>query len=230
MLKIAACSVLIAAATFSAGPAHAAFQTIDVSSYVNGNVAFNPGTFPTGLSTGNQGTMIPFDVSSYNGAAGTWLAPSTNGSTLDVHVSFSGAQSFYALLNNYYGTPGADEYDITIKASNGDQVTYQSIGGKDTRDYNAAFYSNTIANSTTPWFDNGIGQRLDVRMFTLPGTFAADTITDFIITERNAPDIALFSGLTLSTTTGGFGVPEPSSLALFGVSLLGLGFLRRRRA
>lgn len=210
----------------------ASFTTVDVSSYVNSNVAINPGTFPTGTTSGNQSTGIPFDVATYNGIAGTWNALFSSTGVLDVKLDVSGQASFYALLNNYYGTPNADEYDITIKATNGDSITYQSIGGVDTRDYNSNVYTNTIANTTFPWFSNGIGQRLDLREFDLPSSFANDTISDFIITQDVAHDSALFSGLTFSdvpfTTT-----PEPLSVGLFGcgmgvVALLGLA--KRRRA
>lgn len=214
--------VLCAAPAFSS-----TFTTVDISPYVNSNVAINPQTFPIGTTTGNQGTGIPIDVASYSGIAGTWNGGSDG--VLDVHVDVSGQASFYALLNNYYGTPGADEYDVTIKATDGDSVTYQSIGGVDTRDYNSNVFTNTIAATTMPWFDNGIGQRLDVREFDLPASFANETVSDFIITQVNPTDSALFSGLTFSdvpfTTT-----PEPASVLLScaGLTAMGLFVLRRR--
>ena len=188
-----ASAAALAVALSPVAPAWGGFTTVDISSYVNSNVAINPGTFPVGTTTGNAGTGIPMAIAPYpagGSVAGTWNAsntPSYIGATLDVSgLAISGQASFYALLNNYYGTPGADEYDITIKASNGDSVTYSSIGGVDTRDYNNNVFTNTLAGTTTPWFDNGRGQRLDVRVFTLPTSFASDTITDFIITQNDS--------------------------------------------
>jgi len=205
-----------------------AFTTIDLSSYLNGNIAINPQTVPTGTSTGNQGTIIPFNIGVYGSNAGIWLASNSSTETLDVKLAVSGQASFYALLNNYYGTPGADEYNITIKATNGDSVTYQSIGGVDTRDYNANVFTNTIAATTTPWFNNGIGQRLDVREFTLPSSFANDTISDFIITQLVPGDPAVFSGLTFSTSAPSFnGAPEPMSFALSAAGLFVVLAVRR---
>ncbi len=228
---IFAAAALLAVAT----SAQAGFTTVDLSSYVNGNVSINPATYPTGTSMGNQGTNIPFFIAQYpskSGVEGTWLSNGVIGDSVTVDLtgmSISGQASFYALLNNYYGTPGADEYDITIMATNGDSVTYQSIGGVDTRDYNSNFFTNTIAATTTEWFNNGIGQRFDVREFTLPVSFASETIASFKVSQVHSGDNALFSGLTFSNASAVSFVPEPLSLSLFGAGLAGLGLVRRRK-
>ncbi len=214
-------------------PALAAFTTVNLDSYVNGHVAINPDTLPIGLSTGNQSTDIPFLVSaspnnpSYSGV---WLAPSL-GSVLTVTgLSVSGQSSFYALLNNYFGSYGVNEYTITLTGLSGSSVSYESIGGVDTRDYNANVFTNTIADTTTEWYNNGIGQRYDVRTFTLPSTFANDTITSFSITQASY-DNAIFAGLTFSTLPAGVtsDVPEPASWAMLiiGFGLVG-GMMRRK--
>lgn len=197
------------------------FTTVDTSSYVNGNVEYNAQTFPTGTTTGNQNTGIPFDIASFQGIAGNWSPYHLPTQTLDVPVDVSGQASFYALLNNIYGTPGADEYNITIKATDGDSVTYQSIGGVNTRDYNSNVFTNTIADTTFPWFSNGIGQRLDVREFDLPASFANETISDFIITQVDIPDAVLFSGLTFSDVSyeSATPTPEPSCIMLLGAGV-----------
>ena len=202
------------------------FTTTDVSSYVNANIAFNPQTVPTGTTTGNQGTNIPFDIAPYNSLAGSWIASASADGVLDVRLAVSGQASFYALLNNYFGAPGTDEYDVTLKATNGDSVTYSSIGGEDTRDYNANVFTNTIAHTTFPWFNNGIGQRLDVREFNLPSRFATETISDFVITQKDLNDPAVFSGVTFSTTSY---APEPISCGLCAAGLAAAGLLGIRR-
>lgn len=104
-------------------PAHAGtFTTVDISSVVNGHVDRNPQTFPLGTTTGNKGTNIPFQIAPYNGVAGTFIANGGTGDTFTLHVSIPGQASFYALLNNYYGTPGADEYDVTVGTLSGGSI------------------------------------------------------------------------------------------------------------
>ncbi len=211
--------------TLSAPAFCSTFTTVNIGSYVNSNVAINPQTFPTGTTTGNQGTSIPFDVATFNSIAGTWNAEFSSNGVLDVKVNVSGQASFYALLNNYFGTPGADEYNITIKATNGQSVTYQAIGGVNTRDYNSNVFTNTISNTTFYWFNNNIGQRLDVREFNLPSSFANDTISDFIITQEMPGDPALFSGLTFSNVPAYNATPEPLSIGLFAAGLAAFGLI-----
>ena len=65
----------IVTASLFALPAQAAFTTVNITSYVNRNVFFNPSTFPTGLSYGNRGTGVLFDVAQFptaSGVAGIW--------------------------------------------------------------------------------------------------------------------------------------------------------------
>lgn len=224
--------VLFGAAVVST-PALAAFTTVNLDGYVNGHVAINPDTLPIGLSTGNQGTDIPFLVSAspYNPSySGVWLAPSIGSLLTVTGLSVSGQSSFYALLNNYYGNPGINEYTITLTGLSGNSVSYESIGGVHTRDYNASVFTNNIAATTTEWYNNGIGQRYDVRTFTLPSIFADDTITSFSILQTSY-DNAIFAGLTFSTLPAGVtsDVPEPASWAMFiiGFGLVG-GVMRRK--
>ena len=219
------------AALLATASAFAQFTNVDISSVVNGNIDRGTSTFPTGLSTGNESTGIPFLISTYpdaNGYAGSWIGGAVD-SSATVAVNAPGQASFYALLNNYFGTPGGDEYDITITATNGDTVTYQSIGGVDTRDFNSNIYTNTIADTTTPWFDNGIGQRLDMREFSLPASFLTETVSTFAITQVNGTDSALFTGLTFSSQPLVSAVPEPQTYALLLAGIGFLGFVSRRR-
>jgi len=221
-------------------PAHAAFITVDIGAYVNNYVNLHPDNLPIGNSLGNTGTDVPFLVSAApqnSSYSGLWLAgaPGTAAGTLTVDLSsmaITGQATFYALLNNIYGTEGANEYNITIETTSGLHKTYQAIGGIDTRDYNQNTYTNNIASTTTEWYANNTGQRYDVRVFTLPTAFATETIKSFTIEQVNSQDLALFAGLTFSDSAPVFGaVPEPATWAMMiaGFGLVGAAMRRRNR-
>jgi hypothetical protein len=232
-----ALGLVLSVMTF-ASSAMADYTTVNIDAYVNRYITIHPETMPIGLSNGNQGTGIPFDVSAspQNAAySGIWLSNGIAGNSLTVDLSsfnITGQASFYALLNNFYGTSGVNEYNITISSAT-QSITYASIGNVDTRDYNTSTFTNlTPADTTTAWFDNGIGQRYDVRSFELPASFFNDIITSFTITQVQAGDHAVFAGLTFSTLPiGAQPVSEPSTwmLMLIGIAGLGIGLRRQRR-
>lgn len=228
----------------AASPARAAFTTVDISSYLNGNVSINPQTDPVGFGYGNRGTNIPFQTyahgtNSYMGSAflaGQSPSPGTS-TTLTIgltSLNIQGQASFYALLNNYYGTPNVNEYNVIINFVGGAQESYQSIGGVDTRDYNEnPGTDNTIANTTHEWWANGTGtnyQRLDVREFSIASTYQSDQIASFEIQQVDSSDPAFLSGLTFSTNAAqSLSVPEPASIALLATGILLIGVTRLRK-
>jgi hypothetical protein len=224
-------AILLAAGFSGQAMAEPVYTTIDIDGYVDWQITNAPGTMPIGVSTGNQATNIPFDVSaSPNNPnwSGIWLADGV-GDTLSIDLgdyNLTGQTTVYALLNNFYGTPNANEYNVTISTAT-QSIAFTSIGSVDTRDYNAAWYTNSLlAATTTPWFDNGQGQRYDVRTFALPASFADEQITSFSITQVRNGDVAVFAGLTFYGTPP---VPEPETYALWLAALGLMGAVIRRR-
>jgi hypothetical protein len=196
-------------------PAFAQYTTVNISSYLNGNVSANPSTFPIGLSTGNVGNNIPFHTYAYgsHGYMGfAFLAGTSspgNSSSLTINLSsydLTGQQTIYALLNNYYGHAGVNEYNVTLNFVGGQSETYQSIGGVNTRDYNYnPTTAQTISSTTANWWTNiaiegqTSFQRLDVREFTILPQYQGLTISSLKLTQVTSSDPALLAGLTFST-------------------------------
>jgi hypothetical protein len=238
-------AAIFAAACAIAAHAQAGFTTVDISGYLNGNVVINDNMDPVGLSSGNTGTAIPFQTypfgdSGYMGSA--FLAGSASpgtSSTLTVDLSglnISGQASFYALLNNYFGQPNVNEYNVILNFVGGASQTFQSIGGVNTRDYNEnPGTDNTIVGTTANWWTNEAQegpsgyQRLDVREFTIDPAYQSDTLASFEIQQLQFGDPAVLSGLTFSTDTAQSLVPEPGSMALFGTAIA-VFLLTARRA
>jgi hypothetical protein len=238
-----AISAVVAGGALS--PARADFTTVDISSYLNGNISNNPQLDPVGLGYGNTGTGILFQTYAYgdSGYIGSaFLAgQSSPGSSTELTIDLSGQNitgqsSFYALLNNYYGQMGVNEYNVVLNFANGASETYSSIGGVDTRDYNEnPITSNSISDTTTNWWtDEAVTgsehfQRLDVREFTIAPEYQDQTLTSFQIIQLEGDDPAFLSGLTFSTDPAASLVPEPASILMLGAGAFGAGILRRRK-
>jgi autotransporter-associated beta strand protein len=189
------------------------YTTVNIGSYLNGNLSINNQMDPVGLTGGNTGTAIPFLTSAYgpNGYMGSaFLAgnssPATS-STLTINLAsqnITGQATMYALLNNYYGTANANEYNVVLQFTNGASVTYSSIGGVNTRDYNHSSFTDSISPTTTNWWSNYaiVGsnyQRLDVREFAIPTADVNSTVASLSIVQLQPNDPGFLSGLTFSS-------------------------------
>ena len=149
--------------------AKADYTTVNINGLINGQITINPQNDPVGLSTGNTGSNIPFLISTcgslcsganvnYIGSSFLYGNSAPSGAPLSETINLgaynlSGQVSFYLLLNNYYGHPNVNEYNVTINYANGTSQLFSSLGGVNTRDYNYnSATTNTISNTTSNWW------------------------------------------------------------------------------
>ena len=241
--KTAAVAVCLIGAVFTAPAAWAGFQTIDLSGIVNAPFAgeINGSTFPTGNQTYNGVPVNIANVASSSGYNNFWTGGGSQfaaAGTYSVAIPFNDVMNVtnvYTMINTLWGQVGTTGIlGITFTAGNGGASYSQDlIDGSNVRDYNL-LYGDAINGTTTKQaFANGLGQVLDMQDYTLPSYFLTDGLAGITLTENGGPNYekAMFNALTLQTAPvpGGTSVPEPSSLALFGIALLGLMVSAGRR-
>jgi hypothetical protein len=210
------------------GAAHAGpFTTVDFSAFYNFNPQVQYG-FPSGAQ---NFAGVPFQMTVVGGNDSWHTNFDGHCGALDcsitVPVGVAGATHAFTLLSTWWGFAGTTGGSVVANGSHGDHFTYLLTANGNIRDYNPnPGTSNLLLDpSAQQVFANGSGQRVDMQTITLPGVFASETLDS--VTIHSAYNIGGFwqlfiQGLTVES------IPEPGTLALFGVGLAGLAWSRRR--
>ncbi|HEY1934350.1 MAG TPA: PEP-CTERM sorting domain-containing protein [Acetobacteraceae bacterium] len=129
--------------------------------------------------------------------------------------------------DTYIGALDMFRYSSAGHASlttSGSASSYFSINGGVT---DIAPFNQNSSGDYADWGGSGC-IALVQQAFSCSGQSASLTLTSSSPT-RNAPDLLLDSPEVIALRTVGYDLPEPASIAMLGVSVLGLGWARRRR-
>lgn len=191
---------------------------------------------PTGLSSGNQGTGIEFDISADGDGHDVWhseIAPGANPKTLTIATALFGVSKVHTLMNTWWGSSNPNLASVSFQGTNGASASFAIIGGQHVRDFNEnPAYTNTLnaPNATAWWTDGGTGsgsQRLDLQSWDLGTTFLNETLTSITFSDSGKwPVQRIFvAGVTAEVAP----VPLPAASLLLLSGFAGLGIMRARR-
>ena len=168
-------------------------------------------------------TGVPFQLS---------VSPAGNTSyidgVLDIPVGVFGVTAAYTLINSAFGVFGANNGSVEFFGSSA-YYKVDLIQGQNIRDHLNNVFNNVIdGTSAVPAFVDGWA-RLDQQNYTLPATFAAQTLVSIRFTGIDLGNPGGSAFINAATVAVAAPVPEPAGALLMlsgGVALLAW----RRRA
>lgn len=214
--------------TLAAAPlAHATYTTLalptlnaDMRTYSDGGT-YAP-LFPSSTQTWN-GTPFQFTADNLGNTVFTR-------GVLDIPVGVYGVTQAYTLINSGFGSFGAVNGSVEFFGTSS-YYKVDLVQGTNIRDHFDNVFNNTIDGiHAVPALNLGPGRaRLDEQIYTLPASFASDTLTSIRFTglDLGGAGVPFIAAATVNVAA----VPEPATYGLMLAGLACIGaVLQQRRA
>ena len=185
-------------------------------------------TFPKGTFTAKNALKTQFHIPAKPRTCGfaknsacNFYDAFTYESIITIHVSIPHPTHAFTLMNAYSPPAGQEIAAITFVGSNGDEQSFQLIGGKDIRDFYHGDFANTLNNGVTGVVAKkaftcddptnckgaaGTGNvnsglqgtyNLDEQEYTFTPTFSSQNLVSIVIEDTNSSSTPILLGLTV---------------------------------
>jgi len=191
-------------------------SAVSLSSIANINLT----TYIPTLNSSNAGNYtsngITFSIGQMIWHALYASSNTSNAVSVNISVGIANALNVYTLINSWWGYTISPLASIEFFGASGSYAMFSIQGDYNIRDWNGP--SSTFANVlTSPYafpnvFTWGSGGRLDGQRWTLPSSFASDTLTTIRITDFGATNLERIglSAITVCNTPPPAPTPAPA--------------------
>lgn len=223
-------SVTMAVFLVLVGPALADYTTLTLPS-LNADIrTWSGGSGYNGLFPSNQTwNGVPFSLA-LDGANNVFFPASGTPSTLQIPVNVYGVTNAYTIINSAYGAYGVTIGKVEFFGSAGAYYSMNLVEGTNVRDHYTGGFNNVIDGvNAKSAFTSGTGAILDMQLYSLPATFSDENLNYILFTSYVLGQSGGGSPFIAAATVGSAStqVPEPTTMLLIGLGLVGLAGVRR---